>query len=192
MVDRDGDLPLHRRREQRGRAGPRRVLLQHARPLVRKVPRHRRAGPGYDVRRNLQSVPSARRLGLGRLRFGIYSPFRPVAQPFLLKSLLPKQILADSGTANMKVNQIKVRELMENTLYAHLMITWSTTSSNLVSFSGGSESMTMGRSVAERRPLCFCHGSSSRSLLPVSEFLRLNASSTTSITLGIVDRDRPG
>ena len=53
-VDGDGDLPLQRRREERGRAGPRRVLLQHARRLVRKVPRHRRARPGYDVRRNLR------------------------------------------------------------------------------------------------------------------------------------------
>jgi len=40
-----------------------------------------------------------------------------VAQPFQPKSHLPQQNLADSGTAMIKVNRTKFRELM-NTLYS--------------------------------------------------------------------------
>ena len=64
-VDGDGHLPLQRRRQQRGRAGPRRGLLQHARRLVSKVPRDRRAGPRYDVRGNLRPSSSLIITGLG-------------------------------------------------------------------------------------------------------------------------------
>ena len=47
------------------------------------------------------------------------SPSCQAAQPFLPKSHLPKPKQTDGGTAKIKVNPTKVRELMEHLLYVN-------------------------------------------------------------------------